>query len=103
MLEAGGCNAFIISDTRRADHEAALFLLAAVLASSPARYTQHKKIMHFLCYGLPHRPSSAFTGPSTLKTICGAGEPKRQLATEKFFGCISVPFEYGTKTAATRL
>lgn len=49
------------------------------------RATLSKKIMHFLMYALPHRPSSVFTGPSTLKTICGAGEPKRQLATENFF------------------
>lgn len=56
--------------------------------------------MHFLMYALPHRQSSVFTGPSTLKTICGAGEPKYQLAGEKIFGVF--PFQGRAQTGTVK-
>ena len=69
MLEAGGCNDYILPETARADHTGpALFYLMAP----------------------PRPPQNILTGPSGRKSICGAREPKCQLAGKNFFGGISV-------------
>lgn len=59
MLEAGGCNAFIIPDTGRADHEAALFFIGCG-AGEPTSALHSAQKNHAFSYVCP-APSPIFS------------------------------------------